>query len=256
MVFSRLTKRVEFQNIEFVCDEPFYGAAPDPVPAVQLAPRWYKDAKPLVEGGEAWGADLNADGSVAGSSPRSTFKNCLPFLDAMTFGYVIPLWNDLICEWKNDRTYFSWPGATQLIAVHPDHQVAGIPGAEHALDKTAYKFESPWTVKTPPGYSCLFIAPLNHFEDRFQMISGVVDTDEYHTRVSFPFFWQAKELSGTIRLGDPLIQVIPFKRDRFQMTVRESTEGEQKEARRIQRLISSLAQYAYRLNFHKQKSFK
>lgn len=251
MVFNR----VRFKNIEFVIDEPFVGAAPDPAPAVLSVPRWYKDAKPAIDD-PAWGVDLNEEGAVVGSSQRSTFKNCVPFLDAMSLGYVLPLWNDFVYEYKNDRMYFSWPGAMELVKSHPEFQTQGIPAAETALDHAAYKFVSPWTIKTPKGYSCLFTAPLNHFEDRFQIVSAVVDTDVYHNRVSFPFFWQAQGASGTIKLGHPLVQVIPFKRDAFRMTAREKNDAERREENRIQRLISSVSQYAYRLNFHKKKSYR
>ena len=53
--------------------------------------------------------------------------------------------------------------------------------------KHAGKFINKWLIKTPPGYSCLFVKPLNHFETRFEIISGVVDTDTYINTINFPF---------------------------------------------------------------------
>ncbi len=247
-------KKSRFKNIEFVIDEPFFGAAPDPTPAVLAVPPWYKDATPTIDH-TPWGVDLDDQGMVSGSSPRSTFKNCVPFLDAMSLGYVLPLWNDFIYEFKNGRTYFSWPGEMQLVNSHPKWQTEGVPAAEKALDQSGYKFVSPWTIQTPKGYSCLFTMPFNHFEDRFGIATGVVDTDVYHNNVSFPFFWLAEGTSGTIQLGDPLVQVIPFKREDYRMTVREKNDDDRWEENRVQRLISSVSQYAYRLNFHKKKSY-
>lgn len=252
MAFSRIGAR----RIQFTSDEAFIGAAPEPLPAVQATPDWYRSARPTVGGGQPWGVDLDEHGNIVGSSPRSTFKNCVPFLDAMSIGYVIPLWNDLVYEYKNGRTYFSWPGGVRLVDTHPPHQVKGIPRAEDALDQAAYKFESPWTIRTPPGYSCLFTMPFNHFEDRYQIVAGVVDTDEYHMRVSFPFFWLADGISGTIPVGHPLVQVVPFKRDSFRSTVRSKDESEEKEERRIQRILGSVSQYGYRLRFHRKKSYR
>ncbi len=63
-------------------------------------------------------------------------------------------------------------------------------------------------------------------------------------------------MSGTIKIGHPLVQIFPFKRDAFRMTAREKNDAERREENRIQRLISSVSQYAYRLNFHQRKSYR
>ena len=41
---------------------------------------------------------------------------------------------------------------------------------------TVLKFVNPWVVKTPPGYSALFVPPLNRIETPFTFFSGVVET--------------------------------------------------------------------------------
>lgn len=59
--------------------------------------------------------------------------------------------------------------------------------------KNAGKFTNKWLIKTPPGYSCLFIKPMNRLEPRFDIIPGVVDTDTYVNVINFPFILNKKD---------------------------------------------------------------
>ena len=78
------------------------------------------------------------------------------------------------------------------------------------------KFHNPWTIRTPPGWSCLFTAPLNHTNDVVQILAGVVDTDRYQAPVNFPFVTIAGDGTHVLEKGTPLVQVIPFQRSRAQ----------------------------------------
>ena len=42
----------------------------------------------------------------------------------------------------------------------------------------AGKFINKWLIETPPGYSCLFIHPMNRVEERYKIIEGIVDRSE------------------------------------------------------------------------------
>jgi hypothetical protein len=75
------------------------------------------------------------------------------------------------------------------------------------------KFHNPWTIRTPPGWSCLFVPPLNRPNGVFEVLSGFVDTDTYVAPVNFPFVAIADDGVHTLPKGTPLIQVIPFLRD-------------------------------------------
>jgi hypothetical protein len=68
----------------------------------------------------------------------------------------------------------------------------------------------------------LFSATLNNRDDRFEIISGIVDTDTYDRQINFPFILNnAKypELDTIINKGTPIVQVIPFKRDEWKMKI-------------------------------------
>ena len=57
---------------------------PHPVPAARAMPLWFKNLKPKPDGHEQWEA--------------GTVKRCMPVLDAVSQGYIIPLWADLHVE--------------------------------------------------------------------------------------------------------------------------------------------------------------
>jgi len=81
---------------------------------------------------------------------------------------------------------------------------------------------NPWIIKTPPGYSCLFLPPLNNTDDRFSIIPGIVDTDQFPREVNFPIIINGdkyKTLKTIIEKGTPYVQVIPFRRESWKMKI-------------------------------------
>ena len=81
---------------------------------------------------------------------------------------------------------------------------------------------NPWIIKTPPGYSTLFLPPLNNSDDRFNIIPGIVDTDSFNVHINFPIVINGDKypsLETTIKKGTPYVQVIPFKRDNWKMKI-------------------------------------
>ena len=65
---------------------------------------------------------------------------------------------------------------------------------------------------------------MNNPDDRFQIISGVVDTDEWHDEINLPFIVNGdkyKVLETLITKGTPIAQCIPFKRDDWESKVEE-----------------------------------
>ena len=75
-------------------------------------------------------------------------------------------------------------------------------------------------LKTPKGYSTLFIHPMNQIDLPFYSLGGIVDTDTYPVPVNFPFFVK-KSFSGIIYADTPIIQAIPFKREAWESSIDE-----------------------------------
>tara|TARA_R110000822_G_scaffold91995_1_gene211877 strand:+ start:1405 stop:2097 length:693 start_codon:yes stop_codon:yes gene_type:complete len=171
---------------------------------------------------------------------NKTIKGCMPFMDTLTCGYLLKLPQDVHIKhgFKNEEgkkyTYLKYALSDKpKIAednylnnvhpeVHPETQFKGSSFSEQNGGGILNKWINPWIIKTPPGYSCLLIPPLNNKDDRFEIISGIVDTDTYDRQINFPFILNSikyPELDTIISKGTPIVQVIPFRRDQWKMEV-------------------------------------
>jgi hypothetical protein len=181
---------------------------PPIVPASEALPGWYKNMP--------YGEPQSLDGAL-------TVKACLPFFDAMTQGYIIPLWADMFVSTEkneNGGPIFSWKNIEEpLISPHLPEQTENLPLMEKArgnIEKQSFKFDSPWLIQTPEGYSTLFTSPLNNVNPKFSLVSAIVATDTYPSFINFPFVWTGPpDWEGLVPMGTPLVQLIPFKRDNF-----------------------------------------
>ena len=173
---------------------------PNPRPASRFIPDEYKKLKRFKD-------DNMHDPTV---------KTCVPFLDSLTMGYIIPFDQDyLVDPVEND---FSVIPANREQNDFGFHNRAQLPEEwKKTTGENAGKFINKWLIKTPPGYSCLFIKPMNRLEPRFDIIPGVVDTDKYINVINFPFILNKKDKQFLIKKGEPMVQVIPFKRESWKM---------------------------------------
>jgi hypothetical protein len=109
--------------------------------------------------------------------------------------------------------YFRWRTNGDFISTHSENQHPGLPTPQGGVNKVL-KWEFPYIVTTPPGYSTIFTHPFNRSDLPFVTLTGVVDTDTYPISIKFPF--QLLEFQGDsiiIKKGTPLCQIIPIKRE-------------------------------------------
>ena len=174
-----------------------------PKPASAFIPDWYKNTESYVGGKKA----TNGLGSTT-----ATIKKCIPVFDAITAGYIITSPADVLVSIKDGAHYFEWANYG-LISFHPIEQAP-----EHPSRKPYEypKWNNHWAIKTPKGYSTLFVQPF-HRESLFTILPGIVDTDKYTAPVNFPMVINDPNFEGIIPAGTPIAQVIPFKRDMFKM---------------------------------------
>lgn len=207
--------------IEFVSVDPAYSFVPKPNNARKFMPDWIKRMK-----------EQTSEGRRPNEKGRKldTVRKCVPFLDAMKIGYMIPAPVDMWISVGNN-------GKTYIKEVRSGINMAGMTSEalqEHDVKQMSptspyrglvLKFINPWKINTRPGYSCLFINPINHGNRYFESFAGVVDTDNYHNIVNFPFRILnpdgKDEYEFYIKRGEPMIQVIPFKRSEAYAKSRE-----------------------------------
>jgi hypothetical protein len=63
-----------------------------------------------------------------------------------------------------------------------------------------------------------------HRESVFTILPGIVDTDTYTASVNFPMVINDPNFEGLIPKGTPIAQVIPFKREDWQMKIGSKEE--------------------------------
>ena len=208
-----------------------------PIPCKLNIPDWYKKLEHTIE--------------------NKTIKGCMPFLDTLTTGYILKFPQEFhithnIYEEGKRATKFETPLNPlsseypevnlnfNQAEVHPTKQVGDkCPFAQKNKNLPFYKIINPWTIKTPAGYSCLFVPPLNNNDDRFSIIPGIVDTDNFDNEINFPIVINGDKypiLKTTIKRGTPYVQVIPFKRDSWKMKIERRSKEKQKKNRFTQNL--------------------
>ena len=175
------------------------------------------------------------------SYEMQTVKGCMPFLDTLTAGYLLKIPTDykirhnIEFEGKK-RTGFD--SAQQMLnslaekininyqgnlEYHSTQQLEGSPLVEKNKNLAFHKILNPWIIKTPPGYSTLFVPPLNNADDRFAIIAGIVDTDTFTNEINFPITVNGDKyetLDTIIERGTPYVQCIPFKREAWKMKIK------------------------------------
>jgi hypothetical protein len=213
--------------IEFLCRSEDEGLIAEPVPAGNVLPAWFRRLPGVDES------------QVTATNNGLTVKRCLPFLDAMAAGWIIPLAAAVRLEiGEGGRTVTAgWEFDRELVSNHASFQIGGSPYEAHP----PMKFHNYWTIRTPKGWSCLFLPPINRPNGVIEVLSGLVDTDSYRSPVNFPFVAIAPDGVHSLKKGTPLVQVIPFRRADVALaaSVRAESKEEGDERERIRRSTHS-----------------
>lgn len=211
-----------------------------PQPASKFVPDWYKNMESYI------GKEKKPNGN---GNTNATIKRCMPVFDAITAGYIITSPADVYVSIKDGEQFFEWSNLG-LISFHIIEQAPEHPNRKpHAYPK----WMNPWGIKTPKGYSTLFTQPM-HRESVFTILPGVVDTDTYTAPVNFPFVVNDPDFEGLIPKGTPIAQVIPFKREDWQMEI--GSEKELKEQFNITQKLQNKFFDRYKSMFWNRKEYK
>jgi hypothetical protein len=181
----------------------------------------------------------------------------MPFLDSLTSGYLLKMPQDFHVrhnvinknekgeQFKDSFQTYALHDQSQLLHfkkinlnseldVHSIKQLEGSPLIDKNKNLSFYKIINPWKIKTPKGYSCLFVPPLNNSDDRFSIIPAIVDTDVFPIEINFPIIINGDKypiLETIIEKGTPYVQVIPFKRDNWKIKLIPREEKEVQNSR-------------------------
>jgi hypothetical protein len=188
-----------------------------PAPAQKFIPEWWRNA-PYSLSESKYNMQ---DGLV---------KQCPMFPDLFSSGYILPMWADTVISLKNN----TWsakcgkPDSPFQVNIFQNHEF---------LDYTDYKFNgfnaravfqfvNPWQIKTPKGYSVFQFPLFYHFNNDFSVLPGTYDGNTVEAdKLEIAYFGNEEEIF--IKRGTPLVQYIPYKKEKIDYLIRDSNQDDE-----------------------------
>ena len=191
-------------RIVFRCDPALLELLPRPIASREALPDWLRKLAP------------RAPSALHGRAIR-TVKQCPPFVDAMSLGFMVLL----PCDVQVHKGRFSWQWeapkpATEHhprapLSFHVPAQFAGTPLAQG--DSALIKFNSFWTIELEAGWSLYATHPVNRLDLPFRTLTGLVDADRFFDAgINFPAQWTAPDFEGVLPRGTPVAQCFAVPR--------------------------------------------
>jgi hypothetical protein len=189
----------------------------NPIPAFKKIPKWYSSADKYQKNEEGETL-LKYDG---GRLP--SFKTCPALLDAFTSGYMYTTPCDLFFYMEDGIPKVKTEeGFEDFCEARPPMKDFVSP---HGYYESHFHWYPNWAPKLPKGYSALYVHPINRFDLPFTTVGGIIDNDNMDTPGLMPFFLK-DNFEGKVLSGTPYVQIIPFKREDWQMEIKQHTQDE------------------------------
>lgn len=193
----------------------------EPKPAKIAIPEWWKSIP------KYWHPEVPREDM---ETHDLTIKSCIPVVDSLTSGYMLLLATDIRVERKEDGSpSIKWteydamnsPVIKRSTTFTPFEDrysdPAMLPKFEK-YDNLMFNWNEFWGIKTPKGYSCISMHPLNRIDLPFYTLGGIINTDKWGVNGNHPFILK-EGWEGVIPAGTPIIQIIPFKRDSWKSKI-------------------------------------
>mgnify|MGYP001053910133 FL=1 len=200
-------------TIEFTSYNPNTLKYSKPILASKVQPEWWKKMR------------IN---EIVRGDKQQTIRACPAMQDWLTMGYYLVAETDIVVQVGQD---LNSDGGTQTSAwsyeqkkigssSHPDTQFGNAMEPEKRAGlpvKDAFKFRNPWNIKTPDGYSTLYLDPFLHQNQHFSVWPGIIDTDKFNLNMDNAqiIFYPKVDHSFIIKKGTPIVQIIPFRREEW-----------------------------------------
>lgn len=190
-------------QIQFECEDKLLKETMPPQPIYKDAPEWLKQ-----------------------DNDRLThISKCLPAVDFINSGYVVYQAYEHVIEEKTQNfqkglfveTQSGRPTARRNNPVM--YSKADIDKKEKNIPMGFFSIDTEWRVSTPRGYSCLVMQPFYDFNSQYTLMPSIIDTDKYDYTLRTVGYLNKGVKEVRIMPGDRLLQVIPFKRDKWSSTI-------------------------------------
>lgn len=191
-----------------------------------------------------------------GRDGMSKFANCPGMWDHFTAGYIIPAWTDITIKANKAgivvKLLDDYGGTSKAVPMNQALLDGFLPEVKTAKFLVT-KIPMPWGIYTKPGWSAYCLPAIFHstFLNDLHVYTGVVDYDVFH--VANLIISPLRECEVQIRAGDPLVQVIPFRREKVTAVCGPATKVEQDVYKYG---YPTRIRAAYRRLFHQRKVFE
>ncbi len=183
-----------------------------PLPARSLIPHWISKLKPVIH-------DVKS------------IKSCPAVMDYLVSGYFLRACQDYTFERsvKENKEYIIINGILEPRSPVDEGLHSMLAFEDHIQDqcgikKTLWILDPEWSWSTPPEYSTLILPNFYSFAYH-QAFPTIIDTDKFNlenTNIGFITTLQDQSsYSWTIKKGEPLALIIPFKRDEWSHSIEE-----------------------------------
>ena len=209
-------------------------------PAKNHVPDWYKKI-PRWKNNEIF---------EIGKGFNITLKHCMPFLDALTTGYMIVLPNDLYVKNNNGLPFITWNESE--FPPKSRESVSDLTLVPTGHFPTEFTWQTGVANTIPLGYSMLITHPINRHDLPFTTLTGIVDGGlVMNPSGSIPFFIK-KDFEGIIPQGTPIAQLIPFCQENWSSEIKK---GLTKTAKQHVLKTNSLIYGWYKKTFWTRKKY-
>jgi len=207
--------------------------------ANEFFPKEYKD----LEAGATCPFDHLGEGTY------KSLKLCPAVTGYMGAGYVIPAWGDILFDFDNNGNLnIQYSNLDYQSRFHTQDQFGNLLD-DYFKVRVDVKLDNPWSIKTAPGYSVMWL-PMFYHNVNYQALPAIMDTDIMLNHN--PINLMLKEPKRTlIKMGDPLVHIIPFKREDITAVSKELDSIDEKRHESILGL-ARLSRFGWR-SFIKEK---
>lgn len=228
---------VELNNPNIYCiSTDSENPGPQPELAAKTLPEWYKNQKRYDEAG------------------NSSWRNCVPFFDVMSAGYVLLTPCDISFEHDGTRLTSKPSDPIYNSFVEDRESLKGFHAPIGHYDQH-FAWLPRWGVSLQEGFSAIYTTPFNRFELPFTAASGIIDNDKINTPGRMPFFIK-EGWTGVLPKGTPFVQIIPFRRENWTLVNLEASDVQiRRNLKRSVRFRSEKSDY-YRNHSWSRKKYK
>lgn len=179
-----------------------------PQPTSRNIPKWWQEADLYIK--DNFGNPV----TTYNDAKAATYKACPAMLDTFTTGYVLRTPCDIEFYEKRGRKKAKLPvGFEEFVG---EREVMDGFQTPTGYSPRHFHWYANWAPQLPEGYSSLYIPPINHFDLPFITVGGIIDSDKVFNAGLIPFFLK-EDFVGVIPAGTPILQIIPFRREDWEM---------------------------------------